>query len=130
MRREEAIRFVIRAAGDDPIISTTGKASRELFENREQRGQGHQHDFFFCLSKPLLQIFLRLCTNGIRVTTSLSYCDQVYLSGYCRHSTHRLMSTIIENNMDQSNRKQASIYESLAKNRKIGKKCFDGKDVV
>lgn len=45
MRREEAIRFVIRAAGDDPIISTTGKASRELFEIREQGGQGHQHDF-------------------------------------------------------------------------------------
>ena len=45
MRREEAIRCVIRVAEADPIISTTGKASRELFEIREQNGQSHQHDF-------------------------------------------------------------------------------------
>lgn len=43
--REEAIQHIARAAGADPIISTTGKASRELFEIREQNGQGHQYDF-------------------------------------------------------------------------------------
>lgn len=45
MLREDVIRHIADAAGDDPIVSTTGKASRELFEIREQNGQGHQRDF-------------------------------------------------------------------------------------
>ena len=45
MNREEIIRRVIAASGEDPIVSTTGKASRELFELREAAGQGHQYDF-------------------------------------------------------------------------------------
>lgn len=45
MTREEVIRCITAAAGDDPIISTTGKASRELFEIRETNGQGHKRDF-------------------------------------------------------------------------------------
>lgn len=43
--REDAIRRIAAAAGRDPVVSTTGKASRELFELREQNGQGHQYDF-------------------------------------------------------------------------------------
>ncbi len=45
MSREEIIRHIVIASGADPIVSTTGKASRELFEIREARGQGHQYDF-------------------------------------------------------------------------------------
>lgn len=45
MYREEVIRHITAAAGDDPIVSTTGKASRELFEIREANGQGHGFDF-------------------------------------------------------------------------------------
>ncbi len=45
MSREEIIRHIIEATGDDPIVSTTGKASRELFEIREAKGQGHGNDF-------------------------------------------------------------------------------------
>ena len=45
MTREEAIRRVVEFTGDDPIVSTTGKASRELFEIREANHQGHGHDF-------------------------------------------------------------------------------------
>lgn len=45
MRREEIIRRVIAVSGDDPVISTTGKASRELFELREAAGQDHGRDF-------------------------------------------------------------------------------------
>ncbi len=45
MLREEIIRHVTDVSGEDPIISTTGKASRELFEIREAKGQGHQYDF-------------------------------------------------------------------------------------
>ena len=45
MSREEAIGRVLAASGDDPVVSTTGKASREVYELREARGQGHGHDF-------------------------------------------------------------------------------------
>lgn len=45
MKREEIIRHVAEISGEDPLVSTTGKASRELFEIRESRDQGHQYDF-------------------------------------------------------------------------------------
>lgn len=45
MRREEVIRHIVSVSGSDPVISTTGKASRELYEIREESGQGHAYDF-------------------------------------------------------------------------------------
>ncbi len=45
MLREDIIKHIVSISGDDPIVSTTGKASRELFEIREANGQGHDHDF-------------------------------------------------------------------------------------
>jgi len=43
--REEIIKHIVEVTGKDLIISTTGKASRELFEIREARGEGHKYDF-------------------------------------------------------------------------------------
>lgn len=43
--RESIIETIIQYTANDPIVSTTGKASRELFELREKNNQGHQHDF-------------------------------------------------------------------------------------
>ncbi len=43
--REEIIRRITDASGEDVIVSTTGKASRELFEIREAKGQSHKYDF-------------------------------------------------------------------------------------
>ncbi|MCL2187592.1 MAG: phosphonopyruvate decarboxylase [Defluviitaleaceae bacterium] len=43
--REEAIRHIAKAAMGGLIVSTTGKASRELYEIREQNKQGHEADF-------------------------------------------------------------------------------------
>lgn len=44
--REEIVRQIIgRARPDDVFVSTTGKLSRELFEAREARGEGHERDF-------------------------------------------------------------------------------------
>lgn len=43
--REEAIRRIVKVSGRDPIVCTTGKASRELFEIRQANGQGHECDF-------------------------------------------------------------------------------------
>ncbi|MBR4626755.1 MAG: phosphonopyruvate decarboxylase [Ruminococcus sp.] len=45
MVREEIIQHIAIAAGEDPIVSTTGKASRELFETRTAKGQSHKYDF-------------------------------------------------------------------------------------
>lgn len=46
MNREEIIRHIVAHTDDDVIVSTTGKASRELFEIREANGQTeHDHDF-------------------------------------------------------------------------------------
>lgn len=45
MTREEIIQHIVKVSGDDPIVSTTGKASRELFETRVANGQSHKYDF-------------------------------------------------------------------------------------
>ena len=45
MVREEIIRHIVQASGEDPVVSTTGKASRELFEIRAANGQSHKYDF-------------------------------------------------------------------------------------
>jgi len=45
MAREEIIQHIVKVSGEDPIVSTTGKASRELFETRVANGQSHKYDF-------------------------------------------------------------------------------------
>ena len=45
MIREEIIQHIVKVSGEDPIVSTTGKASRELFETRVANGQSHKYDF-------------------------------------------------------------------------------------
>ena len=45
MVREEIIEHIVNVTGENPIISTTGKASRELFEIRERNNQSHKYDF-------------------------------------------------------------------------------------
>lgn len=46
LTREEAIQFVTDYLDkEDMVVSTTGKSSRELFEYREAKNQGHGNDF-------------------------------------------------------------------------------------
>jgi len=46
MSREEALQTVVNSLEkNDIVISTTGKLSRELFEYREMKGEGHEKDF-------------------------------------------------------------------------------------
>ena len=46
LAREEAIQTVVDALGEkDVIVSTTGMISRELFEYRAAKGEGHERDF-------------------------------------------------------------------------------------
>ena len=72
LRREQALAVLLEFTGNNPIISTTGKASRELYELREQRGEGHSHDFLtvgsmghassialgFALQRPEQRVFI------------------------------------------------------------------------
>lgn len=46
LSREDAMKLVVdHLKENDVIVSTTGKLSRELFEYREAKQQGHGHDF-------------------------------------------------------------------------------------
>lgn len=45
LSREEIIEQIVKISEGSPIISTTGKASRELFEIRERNNEGHKYDF-------------------------------------------------------------------------------------
>lgn len=46
LSREEALTRLVNAIGSDSVVvSTTGKLSRELFELREARREGHDRDF-------------------------------------------------------------------------------------
>ncbi len=46
MLREEAVAMVLGSVdADDVVVGTTGKTSREIFEFRARRGEGHAKDF-------------------------------------------------------------------------------------
>lgn len=45
MSREDIIKHIVKYTGKSPIVSTTGKASRELFEIREAEDKDHSKDF-------------------------------------------------------------------------------------
>jgi len=46
MSREEAVQKILPALGlEDVVVSTTGKLSREIYEYREGKGEGHNRDF-------------------------------------------------------------------------------------
>lgn len=45
MNREDVISHLVEVSQNDPIIATTGKASRELFEIRATNEQEHKYDF-------------------------------------------------------------------------------------
>ncbi len=45
INREEAIQHIVKVSKDAPIISTTGKISRELYETRDLYNNSHKYDF-------------------------------------------------------------------------------------
>lgn len=58
MTREKAIQTTIdKLTNADVVVSTTGKASRELYEYRLQKNQGHQRDFLMVGSMGLASSF-------------------------------------------------------------------------
>jgi len=45
LNREQAISSIVNNVGNDVIVATTGKISRELFEVRKMRNEKHEKDF-------------------------------------------------------------------------------------
>src|SRR3989338_7974604 len=45
MLREEALDILLEKVGSNIVVSSTGKGSREIFEIRDRKNQGHQYDF-------------------------------------------------------------------------------------
>ena len=69
--REEALRALIDGLSEDAIVvSTTGMASRELYELREERSEGHERDFLTVgsmghASQIALGIALKKCKRNV-----------------------------------------------------------------
>jgi len=75
LHREEVLERIITAFPEEPLVTTTGFTSREVFELREERGESHEQDFLtvgcmghcssiamgIALSKPKTQV---LCVDG------------------------------------------------------------------
>ena len=67
MSREEALQIILSHTKKSPIISTTGKTSRELFELREKLHMGHKYDFLTVGSMGhTASIGLGIALNSIR----------------------------------------------------------------
>ncbi|OGK14334.1 phosphonopyruvate decarboxylase [Candidatus Roizmanbacteria bacterium RIFCSPLOWO2_01_FULL_38_12] len=45
MSREDVLEAILKLTQNNPIVSTTGKTSRELFELREKHNMSHKYDF-------------------------------------------------------------------------------------
>lgn len=75
LHREEILELLINNFPDDPMVTTTGFTSREIFELRKLKGQSHAQDFLtvgsmghcssialgVALAKPLQRVF---CIDG------------------------------------------------------------------
>jgi phosphonopyruvate decarboxylase len=71
MTREEALEILARKIGNHPIISTTGKTSRELYEIRERNNQKHDQDF--------LMVGSMGCASPIGVGISQNTKDKIFV---------------------------------------------------
>ncbi|MBI4122951.1 MAG: phosphonopyruvate decarboxylase [Parcubacteria group bacterium] len=45
LKRQDTLEIILEKIGNAPVVSTTGKTSRELFELRDARQEGHEKDF-------------------------------------------------------------------------------------
>jgi len=71
MLREEILRVLLQKVGNCPIITTTGKTSREVFEIRDQLNQSHKQDF--------LTVGSMGCASGIAFGISMQSKKMVYV---------------------------------------------------
>ncbi len=92
MTREESLKEILSSLNDDDfVVSTTGKTSREIFEIREQRKQGHGNDF--------LTVGSMGHTSSIALGMSLGTDKKVYcIDGDGSFLMHMGAAAIVANN--------------------------------
>lgn len=71
LKREEILRILLRKTGENPLVTTTGKTSREVFELREELNQSHKYDF--------LTVGSMGCSAGISLGIALQTKKRVYV---------------------------------------------------
>lgn len=69
--REQAFKILLEKIGKNPIVATTGKTSREIFEIREKNNQSHQTDF--------LTVGSMGCSSGIALGIALNSDKKIYV---------------------------------------------------
>ncbi len=69
--REEILKILLPKIGDNPIVTTTGKTSRELFELREKFNHSHKTDF--------LTVGSMGCAPGIGLGIALQTKKKVFI---------------------------------------------------
>lgn len=119
MKREEIIDILVDKVGDLPVITTTGKTSRELFELREIKGQSHSHDF--------LTVGSMGCASGIALGVAKGCHKKIVLidgdgavlmkmgtiATIGHYKPNNLIHFIIDNNSYESTGAQPSVSESI-----------------
>lgn len=120
MMREEVIRHITAVSGTDPVISTTGKASRELYELRDVSGQTHASDFLtvgsmghcssialgVALSRPDLTVW---CIDGDGA--ALMHMGALPVIASCQ--PHNLIHIIVNNGAHETVGGQPTVMDSL-----------------
>jgi phosphonopyruvate decarboxylase len=112
--REEALNLVCDAFPDVPVVSTTGFASRELFELRKMRGESHRTDFLtvgsmghcssiaagVALGRPAGQT---LCVDGdggcLMHMGAMSTLGQMGRQGHLKNFKHVLMNNNVHDSV-------------------------------
>lgn len=119
MTREEAITALLKKAGSLPLIATTGKTSREVFEVRKKLGQPHESDF--------LTVGSMGCSSGIALGLSLNTESPVLildgdgailmkmgtLATIGKYAPTNLIHVIIDNNSYESTGSQPTVSDVL-----------------
>lgn len=71
LKREQILEILLSKIGSSPIITTTGKTSREVFELREKYHQSHKFDF--------LTVGSMGCASGIGLGISLGNKRKIFV---------------------------------------------------
>lgn len=71
LSREQALTILLEKIGSQPVIGTTGKTSREIFEIRTRLGQKHATDF--------LTVGSMGCSSAIALGAALSSTKNIFL---------------------------------------------------
>lgn len=121
LKREQVIEIIVKNASKEAVfISTTGKTSRELFEIRERRGEGHGPDFYTvgsmgCASSIAFGVGLGDSSKPIYILdgdgAALMQLGSMATIGH--YKNNRLKHIIIDNNAHESTGGQPTVSQGV-----------------